>query len=95
MRPCVTLFRILHAFQNSVENTVYQKVRALACRVRQPRTGKNPGLLRKAGKSSSDLPYDPCGADFSNEKSGFMFDEDETMFMRASCSGSISILLRP
>ena len=38
--------------------------------MRQPRTGKSPGLPRKAGKSSSDLPRDPCGADFSNEKSG-------------------------
>ena len=65
------LIWILHAFQNSVENTAQQKVRALACRVRQPRTGKSPGPPRHAGKSSSDLPHNPFGADFSNEKSGF------------------------
>ncbi len=33
---------------------------------------KSPGLPRKAGKSSSDLPHAPFGADFSNEKSGFI-----------------------
>jgi len=36
---------------------------------------QNPGLPRKAGKSSPDFPHAPCGADFSNEKSGLIIDE--------------------
>ncbi len=52
---------ILHAFQNSVENTVYQKVRA-----------KVQDYLVKLANPRRICHTTPAGADFSNEKSGFM-----------------------
>ena len=36
---------------------------------------KNPGLPRKIGKSSSDLPNNPFGANFAIAKFGIMGDQ--------------------
>jgi tRNA(Ile)-lysidine synthase TilS/MesJ len=57
---------------------------------------KNPGLPRKAGKSLSDLPHDPCGANFADAKFGIAiirplcYEREETIIRFTKSAGLAS-----